>query len=79
MKQKVIQKSDCAIGWFTTIGVNHKGTNHIIYRRKPLCNCSVNKLADLDIVSFNMDISKVECNNCKRMWDKNAKKRWQKF
>ena len=75
----MIKKDDCAIGWYTTIGLSHKGTTHIIYKRKPLCNCYVNKLADLDVTSFDMNINKVECKNCKNAWAKNEKKRWLNF
>lgn len=79
MKPKVIQKSSCSIGWYTTIGVAHKGSNHIIHKSKPICNCFVNRLADLNVVDFDMSLNNVECKSCKSVWKANEKKRWKNY
>lgn len=79
MKAKVLSEADCVVGWFTTIKSRHRGQTHIIYRKKPICNSYVDRLADLDVISFKMDLKDVECAICKKVWSKNKKNEWRKY
>ena len=79
MKQK-IEKSKCVIGWYTIIGSRKNlAATHIIYNGKPICGFYLNKRADLDVVSFTMDMSKVECKTCKKVWRKSERDNWNNY
>jgi len=80
LKKNKIDRSKCVIGWYTTIGKpDSKTSNHIIYNGKPICGFYVPKHADLDVVSFALDMGYVECKNCVSVWKKNEQVSWKYF